>query len=79
MGSQPCTCTVHRIDAILPTPISPTTVKCIFFSYNGYIYCYYLCLSIYHQLLYAGVVKGALQYVGCLGERHGLYWANVEG
>ena len=38
-----------------------------------------LFVSICRSWWYGGVVKGMLQYVGCLGEGHGPSWANVEG
>ena len=50
-------------------------VKCYFFVY----WLYLLFVSIYHLWWYGGVVKGLLQYVGCLEEGQGPSWANVEG
>ena len=51
-------------------------VKCYFFLA---IFIDIICVYFSHLRWYGWVVKGVLQYVGCLGEGQGPSRANVEG
>ena len=53
-------------------------VKCYYFGIMA-MFIVIVCVYLSHLLWYGGVVKGVLQYVGCLGEGQGPSWANVEG